>query len=92
MRAATCLSRLYPEESQEDFVRWVANPKTKGLAILLTKQIPIFPDPVAKKVAIAGLQGPFAEDVRMRLINLSDTRLTDILQQPEPIGRQKAYL
>ena len=92
MRAATCLAKLYPEESQDDLVRWVANPKTKGLAFLLTKQIPNLPEPVAKKVAIAGLQGPFAEDVRTRLINLDDTRLTEILHtniqsQPESIGR-----
>ena len=82
MRAATCLTKLYPAEAQEDLIRWVENPKTKGLAFLLTKQIQTLPDPVAKRVASAGLKGPFAEEFRSRLIKQNDARLTDILQQP----------
>ena len=82
MRAATCLTKLYPEEAQEDLIRWVENPQTKGLAFLLTKQIQTLPTPVAKRVASAGLKGPFAEEFRSRLIKQNDVRLTDILQQP----------
>jgi hypothetical protein len=82
MRAATCLTRLYPEESEEEMIRWVENPKTKGLAFLLTKQMNILPKPVALRVTSAGLKGPFAEDFRARLIKINDVRLIDVLKQP----------
>ena len=79
MRAATCLAKLYPEEAQEDLVRWVESPEMKGLAFLLTKQIKTMPDPVAQRIAVAGLNGPFSAEIRTRLAKLNDSRLKDIL-------------
>ena len=79
MRAATCLAKLYPEEAQEDLVRWVENPETKGLAFLLTRQIKSMPEPVARRIALAGLNGPFSAEIRSRLVQINDSRIKDIL-------------
>lgn len=82
MRAATCLAKVYPEEAQEELVRWVGNSKTKGLALLITKQIHTLPTAVAQRVASAGLKGPFAEELRVRLIKQNDERLRELLKNP----------
>ena len=81
MRAAACLAELYPTEAQPDFVRWVQDPKTKGLAFLLAGQIKRLPDPVAIEVAQAGLSGPHAPDFRVRLEKVNDIRMKDLLDK-----------
>lgn len=79
MRAASCLAKMYPEAAETDLIRWVENPKTKGLAFLLAGQIKELPKAVAFRVAQAGLDGPHAKDFRVRLIKVQDPRLQELL-------------
>lgn len=80
MRAATCLTELYPTESQEELLRWIATPEKKGLAFLIAGQIPKLPDEIAINVARAGLQGPHAQEIRLRITKQNDPRLAPLLE------------
>ncbi|MEC7987914.1 MAG: hypothetical protein VX278_22290 [Myxococcota bacterium] len=81
MRAAACLAELFPNESKTDFVRWVKDPNTKGLAFLLAGQLEKLPDPVAIDVAEAALSGPHAPDFRIRLEKVNDIRMKELLEK-----------
>ena len=82
MRAAACLAELFPAESQEDLLRWIATPDKKGLAFLIAGQLPKLPDDIAKNVAQAGLNGPHAQEIRLRITKQNDPRLAPLLEVP----------
>ena len=83
MRAATCLTELYPSESLEEMTRWITAPDKKGLAFLMAGNISKLPDDIAQQVAQAGLLGPHAKDVRLRLSKQNDPRILPLLQAPQ---------
>lgn len=67
MRAAHCLTTRHAEAAQDRFVAWVANPNLRGMALLLADDLTAMPEPVALRVATAGLAGPHSADLRKRL-------------------------
>lgn len=67
MRAAHCLTTRHAEAAQDSFVAWVANPKLRGMALLLADDLAAMPEAVALRVATAGLAGPHSADLRKRL-------------------------
>ena len=83
MRAAACLTELYPSTSEEDLIRWISSPDKKGLAFLIAGQISKIPDASAIPIAKAGLRGPHARDIRIRLEKQNDVRLKSLLS-PTP--------
>ena len=83
MRAAACLTELYPEESKEDLIRWISAPNKKGLAFLIAGKLSNIPDTSAVSIAKAGLSGPHARDIRIRLEKQNDTRFAPLLS-PNP--------
>jgi len=83
MRAAACLTELYPQDSKEDLIRWISAPNKKGLAFLIAGQLSKIPDDSAISIAKAGLEGPHALDIRVRLEKQKDERFIPLLS-PNP--------
>ena len=83
MRAAACLSDLYPEKSKDDLVRWISAHNKKGLAFLIAGKLSKLPDSAAISIAKAGLEGPHARDIRVRLEKQNDARFESLLL-PKP--------
>lgn len=67
MRAASCIIELYPSESVDVLEKWMISENTMGLAYLLSTKIEILPEAVALKIGKAGINGPHAEGVIMRI-------------------------
>ena len=79
MRAAACLSDLYPKKSKDDLARWISAPNKKGLAFLIAGKLSKLPDATAISIAKAGLEGPHALDIRVRLEKQNDVRFAPLL-------------
>ena len=84
MRAAQCLIELYPKEAETSLISWMHDSKKKGLAFMIAGQCHKLPPKTQKKVIEAGLSGPFASDVRNRLIRLNDSSIQRILDGFSP--------
>lgn len=69
VRAAQCLVRGHAEQVKPNLMTWVVAPQKRGLAILLANEADAMPEAVAVEVARVGLAGPYAEDMRKRLVN-----------------------
>ena len=82
MRAAACLTEIYPKQSQEDLARWISAPDKKGLAFLIAGKLSKLPDTSAIAIAKAGLNGPHARDIHIRIQKQDDARLTPLLSSP----------
>lgn len=67
MRAAHCLSTRHAEAAEPTLARWLVDPQLRGMALLLADDLSVMPEPVALRLATAGLAGPHAEDLRKRL-------------------------
>ena len=79
MRAAACLTELFPQASKEDLIRWISAPNKKGLAFLIAGQLSKIPDDSAISIAKAGLSGPHSRDIRVRLKKQNDARFASLL-------------
>lgn len=66
MRAAGCIVDRYADDEAALLQRWVADPDTLGLALLVAGRIDTLPEAVAVDVARAGLAGPHAERLAAR--------------------------
>ena len=80
MRAASCMIELHPTSSQEFFLEWIVDAKSKGLAFLLAKNIDAFPLSQGLALVEAALKGENAEGCRIRFQNSQKQKILDALQ------------
>lgn len=75
MAAAGCLVVGHAEAVEPTIAAWMTDPHTKGLALLAAGHLDVMPRPVAVRIAGVGLAGPYAEDVRRRILAASDPEI-----------------
>lgn len=64
MRAADCLVSRHAAEAEATLAKWVVDPNTKGLAMLVTDRVGAIPEDVAVRLATGALAGPHAAAVK----------------------------
>jgi len=70
MRAAECLTLNHHAELQPHLQRWLTQPETTGLAIMVVNHLDDLPLETAQRLATISLEGPLAEELKTRINRL----------------------
>jgi hypothetical protein len=84
MRAADCLMNNHLTTETERVHTWVANPETKGLALLVLGRLDALPAPLAQSLAKAMLAGPHRSLIAPRLLESAHIELRAMVVSPTP--------
>ena len=68
LRSADCLVSGHPTEIEPQATDWMESEGSRGLALLLCDHLDAMDPDLASRLALAGLAGPYAEDVSARLL------------------------
>lgn len=82
MAAAACLVTGHAEAAEPAITAWMTDPQTKGLALLAARHLDAMPRPVATRIAGVALAGPYAADVRKRILEASDPEIKALGEGP----------
>lgn len=85
MRAARCVMLNHAEAARPQLQRWVVDPETRGLGLLVVGQLDILPLPLARELAVAAMtQGPDPDGMRKRVARLQTPELAALAAEPSP--------